>query len=291
MTGTGAGYAHRSVSQASSYAQCGEAYRLSRVALAPSKPAAWFVHGTAYHSVIEEYENSLRSISVPTLEDLFKAEYQAEIAKMRERWPDESDWITGGRKKGFQDIADREAIGLWQVRDYVDFAEAHKRAWRILPLDGGKVATEVRFDMDFGGVKVIGFIDQIRQYADGTLEVADLKTGTSTPGSAMQLAVYREVVFANTGILPISGVFVKAGRPATPRADVRPTKDVQHFLHSWDKSLLDSIFSDMDRAEKQGIYLPNPQDGCERTCTVSEFCRIKGSNRSLDHITTRAQAQ
>lgn len=291
MTGTGTGYGHRSVSQVSSYAQCGEAYRLSRVALAPSKPAAWFPHGTAYHSTIEEYENSHRTTSPKALGDLFTTEYRAEIAKMRERWPDEVDWITGGRKKGFKDIEDREAIGLWQVHDYIQFADAHKNAWRILPLDGGKVATEVRFDLMFGDVRVVGFIDQIRQYADGTLEVADLKTGTSTPGSPMQLAVYREVVYANTGILPTSGVFVKAGRPATASAPTRPTKDVQHHLDGWDKSLLDSIFTDMDRAEKQGIFLPNPQDGCHRTCTVSTHCRIKGWDRTYDNITTRAQAQ
>lgn len=66
--GTGTGSRHRSVSQVSSYAQCGEAYRLSRVAMAPSKPAAWFPHGTAYHAVIEEYENSHRQISNPALE-------------------------------------------------------------------------------------------------------------------------------------------------------------------------------------------------------------------------------
>lgn len=291
MTGTGTGYGHRSVSQVSSFAQCGEAYRLSRVAMAPSKPAAWFPHGTAYHSVIEEYENSLRTVSVPALQDLFRYEYHAEIAKMRERWPDEANWITGGRKKGFKDIEDREAIGVWQVNDYVDFAEAHKRAWRILPLGGGKVATEVKFEIFFGGVKVIGFIDQIRQYADGSLEVADLKTGTSTPGSAMQLGVYGEVVFEQTGVRPVSGVFVKAGRPATPNVAAKPTRDVQHFLYGWNKPLLDSIFTDMDRAESQGIFLPNPQDGCERTCTVSDHCRIKGSVHSLDNITTRVRAQ
>jgi RecB family exonuclease len=125
-------------------------------------------------------------------------------------------------------------------------------------------------------VECFGFIDQVRQYADGSLEVADLKTGTSTPGSSMQLGVYAYVVQQKTGILPTSGVFVKAGRPATAAKPVTPTRDVQHYLHGWDKSLLDSMFTDMDRAERAGIFLPNPQDGCERTCTVSEYCRIKG---------------
>ena len=290
--GTGTGLTHRSVSQVSSFAQCGEAYRLSRVAKVPSKPAAWFPHGTAYHAVIEEYENTGRTLTKQALADRFIDVYQDAIAKMREEWPEEHDWITGGRKSGFKDIEDREAIGVWQVLDYVDFAEAHKNVWRILPLGDGKVATEVEFRIDFGGVECYGFIDQIRQYPDGSLEVADLKTGTSTPGSSMQLGVYAHVVQQNTGILPVSGVFVKAGRPATPKVGiVKPTRDVSHLLHRWEKPLLDSIFRDMDRAEKAGIYLPNPQDGCDRVCTVSEYCRVKGygsAPATFATITTRA---
>lgn len=288
--GTGAGYAHRSVSQVSSYAQCAEAYRLSRVAVAPSRPAAWFSHGTAYHAVIEEYENTFRTLSKPALAARFTELYAQDIAKLREKWPEEKDWMTGGRKKGFKDIEDREVIGVWQVHDYVDFAEANKHRWRILPLGNGKIATEVEFHHNFAGVDCYGFIDQIRQYADGSLEVADLKTGTSTPGSSMQLGVYALVTLANTGILPTSGVFVKAGRPATANVGPKPTSDVQHFLHDWTQELLDSMFLDMDRAEKAGIYLPNPQDGCERTCGVSEYCRIKGYGSSparFATITTR----
>lgn len=271
----GTGLEHRSVSQVTSFAQCAEAYRLSRVAQVPSKPAAWFSHGSAYHSAIEEYENSLRTLTLTDLEEHFKAYYRGEIADLKEKWPDEGDWLTGGRKKGFQDVEDREVIGLWQVADYVAFAEATKDIWRILPLGDGKVATEVKFNLTLGGVNVMGYIDQIRQYRNGALEVADLKTGTSTPMS-MQLGVYAHVVEQNTGTWPQTGVFVKAGRPATARSPEKPTKDIPHSLDQWTEELLGSMFKDMDRSEKLGLFLPNAQDGCERTCTVSEHCRIKG---------------
>lgn len=271
----GSQYEHRSVSQVSSFAQCGEAFRLSRVAKVPSRPAAWFSHGTAYHFAIEEWENSRRTLKLATLESLFKDMYQGEIAKLKERWPDEGDWLTGGRKKGFQDIEDREAIGLWQINDYMGFAEAHKDEWRILPMGDG-VATEVRFEIELGGVKVVGFIDQIRQWRDGSLEPADLKTGSSTPGSTMQLGVYALAIEANMGVRPQTGVFVKAGRPATARGAEKPTKDLKHSLEEWTPELLGDLFKDMDRMDKLGLFLPNPQDGCERTCTVAEHCRIKG---------------
>lgn len=275
----GSGYGHRSVSQVSSFAQCAEAFRLSRVALAPSRPAAWFPHGTAYHSAIEEYENSGRSLSLEALEALFKDEYSTEIAKLKERWPEESDWLTGGNKKGWTDVKDRERIGLWQVNDYVEFAEANKDVWRILPMGDG-YATEVKFEIWFGKVKVIGFIDQIRQYRNGDLEVADLKTGSRKPGSTMQLGVYRQVVGKETGTLPDTGVFVTAGRPATKAVEAKPTKDMPHHLGEWTPELLTSMFEDMDRAEKRGIFLPNPQEGCERTCTVAEHCRVKGWSKA-----------
>jgi hypothetical protein len=272
----GTGYAHRSVSQVSSYGQCAEAYRLSRVAKAPSRPAAWFTHGTAYHFAIEEYENSARKLSKEVLESLFRDLYKEEIEKAKERWPDEKDWLTGGNKKGWNDVKDREEIGVWQVHDYVDFADAHKDEWRILPMGNGRIATEVKFEITLGGVTVVGYIDQIREFRDGSLEVADLKTGTKEPGSTMQLGVYKLVAFENTGKMPLTGVFVKAGRPATEKVAVKPTKDIRRTLDEWTPELLGSMFSDMDRMEKLGLFLPNPQDGCERMCTVAENCRIKG---------------
>ena len=54
---------HRSVSQYTTYVQCGEAYRLERVAKAPQTPAAWFVQGTAVHAAVEAYELSYRALT------------------------------------------------------------------------------------------------------------------------------------------------------------------------------------------------------------------------------------
>lgn len=281
---------HRSVSQVSSFAQCAEAYRLSRVARVPSRPAAWFIHGTAYHFAIEEFENSQRKLSKEVLESLFRDLYKEEIAKTQEQWPEEKDWLTGGNKKAWNDVKDREEIGVWQVHDYVDFAEATKDEWRILPIGDGKIATEVKFNITLGGVEVVGYIDQIREFRTGELEVADLKTGSREPNSTMQLGVYRQVAFQNTGKLPATGVFVKAGRPATAKVDAKPTKDIRRTLDEWTPEFLGSMFKDMNRMDQMGMFLPNPQDGCERTCTVAEYCRVKGwgDRATFAEIRTRA---
>jgi RecB family exonuclease len=150
----------------------------------------------------------------------------------------------------------------------------------------GKIATEVRFETVLGGVNVVGFIDQIRQYRDGSLAVADLKTGSSIPGSTMQLGVYAHVAEEQTGVRPEVGMFIKAGRPATARMPEKPTRDIPHQLGDWTPELLGDMFKNMDRMDKLGLFLPNPQDGCERTCTVSEHCRIKGYGPGVAEFAT-----
>lgn len=45
----------RSHSQVKQYADCGEAYRLQRVARVKSRPGWWFPGGTAVHATIERY--------------------------------------------------------------------------------------------------------------------------------------------------------------------------------------------------------------------------------------------
>ena len=242
----------------------------------PARPAAWFPHGTAYHFAIEEWENSRRALSKAALESLFRDMYQGGIAKLKEQWPEESDWLTGGNKKGNKDIEDREELGVWQVNDYVDFAEAHKDEWRIFPMPGGALATEVPFTITINGVVANGFIDQIREYRTGEIRPADLKSGSRDPGSTFQLGVYGQVIYENTGTRPDVGIFTKAGRPATAKVAEKPTKDVLWGLQDWTPELMGSMFKTMDTMDKLGLFLPNPQEGCERTCTVAAHCRIKG---------------
>lgn len=260
----------RSVSQLTSYSSCQESYRLERIAKAPRRPAGWFQMGTSYHQVIEDWEKGGRVEDVEALHEAFSVHYNAGIEQTKLTWPDLSVWMTGGSKTGEQDVADREVLGRWQVEDYARFAREHEGEWRI-------IATEVYFEMDFGGVKVIGYIDQIRQYADGRIEAIDLKTGSSTPVTAVQLATYGFAVEKFMGVLPTSGAFVKAGRPPTPRSKKgKPTADIRHDLTGWTKDKLDRWFVDMDRSERAGIYLPNPGDHCARTCGVAQFCSAVG---------------
>ena len=259
----------RSVSQLTSYASCGEAYRLQKVAKAPQRPAAWFAMGRAAHKAIEDYENEARKHTPAELVEVFNAAYDAEIAADLAKWPDWDAWMTGGRKSGEQDVADRRVIGAYQVEQYIEYAQENATNWRV-------IASEVGFETDIGGVIVSGYIDQVRQHADGTIEVADPKGGSTTPGSAIQLAVYAVAVEENMGVRPEKACFIKLARPATTRGKAKPTTELPHDLSLWSKDLLVRMFRDFDRAERRGIYLPNATDDCHRTCSVADYCTIPG---------------
>lgn len=277
---------HRSVSQLTTYTSCGEQYRLQRVAKSPEKPAAWTIHGSAFHYAIEEYELSSRSLSVDECRELFFTHYDNAINEAKEKEPDLSRWLTGGNKKAETDIADRRAKGADQVNIYIDYAQAHNDEWRILQAGPRGVAVELEFNIQFGGVNVLGFIDQIRHYRDGRIVPTDLKSGTKEPASGFQLAVYAHAINENMGILPDTGAFFmpKLKRDGTLVGDVWKT------LTQWNKPLLDVMFQQFDAAERAGIYLPNPGDGC-RTCSVAESCKVNGNPEQVARfatITTRA---
>lgn len=196
--------------------------------------------------------------------------------------------MTGGNKKGETDIADRRAKGADQVAIYINYAEAHADEWRIYPIGPRGFAVELEFNIAFGGVMVKGFIDQVREYRDGRIIPVDLKSGTKEPASGFQLAVYAQAINEYIGVLPESGAFFmpKLKRDQTLVGDV--WKDLKPFS----RDVLDGMFRQFDIAERAGVYIPNPGDGC-RTCAVFDACRVNGIPEQVAQfatITTRPQA-
>lgn len=265
----------RSVSQLQSYSNCAEAYRLERVAKAPARPAAWFTHGQAVHKGIETWEESQRQLSPEEVRTVLEDFYVTEIAKTREKYPEEAVWMTGGFKKGWQDIEDRLNIAIWQLNDYMNQANEQAEHWRVLH-------SEVEFNVTLGGVEVYGFIDQVVQYSDGSISVVDLKTGSKIPGNApLQLGTYAVAVERLMGIeRPASGALYMLGRPATARGKEKPSRKFTYNLQHWTPERLGVLYSQMDTSERQGIYLPNPTDNCHRICGVAQFCGVVGHGPS-----------
>lgn len=258
---------HRSVSQLNSYSRCGLSYFLSRVAEGVSEsPAAWSFQGVAVHKAIESFELSNRTASLGELFDIFTVEWNRLIESAKDREPNLDAWLTGGRKKTENDIRDRYSIGKSQIETYVNYCQTDPLEVWTLP-DTGKPAIEVPFDIDVGGIRVVGYIDQIKQDPNtGDLLVRDIKTGSKKPHGYKQLVVYRYAIESlySTPVLWGDYWMAKDGRPCDPI-----------YLGGHARERIQAWFQMMDFAERNGIYLSNEGDHC-RTCSVAPYCPDMG---------------
>lgn len=263
---------HRSVSQLTAYSGCGERYRLERIAKVPQRPAGWTVQGHATHEAIEAWEKD-RETSLVDLEDLYITSYRNGANALVEKWPEEGHWLTGGRKKGFEDLSEREDRGWSQVLEYITWARSQEHLWEVID-------TEREFLQWFGDVPVRGFIDQIVQWKDGTIEPRDLKSGTRTPATAVQLITYAAVIERVLETKVRGVAFVKLANPSGRTEKTRETQylpvDLSEEPAYINPDYLDQFFRDADRGITSQVFLPNADEGCERICSVSQFCRDKG---------------
>lgn len=256
------------MSQLGTYSKCGEAYYLEKIVKAPQVPAAWFIQGTAFHSSVEEWENSGRTLDAEDISATYFFEWDTEFQKYSEQEPNLAVWRTGGRVKPEDDIARRKVRGHQQVMDYLTWAV--NSGWSPVPLGDG-YANEVPFDITLGGIRVIGSIDQVMQHREtGAMIVRDLKTGTSLPATPIQLGVYNVALQHEWGFAPGWGDFYMAKNTA-------PT--APYDLSVYTDELLGERFSTMDRGVQNKVFLPNPGDAC-RTCGVSLFCSEVGTDKT-----------
>ncbi|MFD8527850.1 RecB family exonuclease [Streptosporangium canum] len=257
----------RSASQLTSYSSCGERYKQERVERVDQLPAAWTMQGTAFHKAIEAYERSCRSLSLNQTQEVFAATWHEEVSKGRETQPDLSKWLRGGRKSTDKDIAERYAAGLAQVAGYIEYTQYDPL--KPLKLPDGSPAVEVGFLTVIGGVDVLGYIDLVLEDDEGNPFVRDLKTGAKAPFLPLQLVIYRRGLRDTLGLEAAWGDFYMARENG-------PTDPIS--LHSLSDELLDQWFSDMDRSESAGLYLPNPSADTCWSCSVKHHCRVFQSN-------------
>lgn len=213
------------------------------------------------HAALEAWERSRRGLSTWEAQQVFAATWQDLIAKAKEKQPQLSLWLRGGRKSTENDISDRYMAGRQQVADYIDYMVRSPLTPMDLPHGGP--AVEVGFITNIGGVLVKGFVDVLLQDREGVPLIRDIKTGSKKPYLPVQLKVYQRGIANTLGVRPewADYYMAKDGKPADP---VNVERFPDDKLEAW--------FSDMDRAEKAGIYLPNPSAETCWTCSVKRDC-------------------
>lgn len=260
---------YRSVSQVTQYEKCPHAYYLQRRLRVWEKPAAWTAQGTAFHAAIEAYERG-EAADVEEMKNVFREVYAREINRMTEVTPNMAFWFDSRQGHGENDVRRRYDIGLRQVRDYHQWRTGKGSGDVIWVSEDGTPGIELRFDADFRGVKVRGFIDQILDLGDGRVHVRDAKSGNK-PGEPFQLKVYGMALEQIHGVQAITGDFwmgEKAGKHRGPH----PKKPVD--LTGLSESEVIDRFHAVDEGIRDEQFDPKPGPNCW-SCPVQTSCKYR----------------
>lgn len=254
----------RSVSQLQNYARCGHAYWLDRIIKVPGRKAMWFIQGTAVHEALSVYEKAFRQMTVADVQLSYERAWWRELEAELAAQPDLTMWMVGGRKKWETDRDTRYTLGLQQVADYV---LANDLANPIKPIEiiDGHAGSEIGFELDFNGTRVLGYIDLVMQdERDGQIVPWDIKTGAHRPSDPYQMATYKHAIENITGQTVDWGYWwmSKDGGLSEPQ-DLRP--------YTFDR--VAAWYNKLDAGVENGVFLANPGDACF-TCTARPWCDI-----------------
>lgn len=264
---------------------CPYQYWLQRRERVWQKPAAWLAHGTAFHTAAEEFERSERTLTLDQAQDAFRDSYTAGIAEACSETPNLSYWFSSGPYRGAADIERRFRLGLEQVAGYLEYVEANpgETIW-ITP--AGEPAIELAFDIELGGIRVVGYIDRmihvqvpipkpkskakaaVAAYEQAVSENPfipipdDLKTGAN-PGDAFQLAVYDAAVEQMFGVKSNYGRYWMAKRGG-------PTKLFD--ITKWTGDAVAAEFQWLDEEIRAERFDPKPEPDKCRRCPVASSC-------------------
>ncbi len=136
--------------------------------------------------------------------------------------------------------------GLEMLKKYQSWRQ--ESDWKIWTAPDGQPAIELNMMVNFGTVPVKMALDRIMQLPDGELVVLDLKTGSRTPSTTLQLGFYSVGIELTYGVKPKYGSYwmARKGEP-TPIVDL-----------SWYTSdRLIRLAEMFNRARYEGLFVPN----------------------------------
>lgn len=246
--------------------RCGEAFFLERIMRShlPDIPAPWTGLGISVHDAFCEWEKSEREIDVL---EYFEASYDTYITEARVRQPDLSLWqIPPNSKDVEKSIQFYRNRGL--TKDVPIYRDRCLEAeWEIYRFEDGELALELPFEIMLGDVVVKGHIDRIQWWPeDQRASIDDLKTGNLEEWDKRQLGTYSYAAkdFYDIEIPYARYWFTKTDKPSK-------WFDMSRYTAEY----LATIYTTLDTAIENRLYLPNPGDHC-KLCSVRPYCRENG---------------
>lgn len=202
------------------------------------------------------------------LQSAFNDAWHKEVdLRFKESGVPPAEWRSAGRKsKEWPDKENDEfwkAMGPGMAQSYIDWR--NESEWRIWEPQEGMPAIELGMRVPIGGVTVKAVVDRVFITPSGELVIVDLKTGSRTPDSDLQLGFYACAIEVAFGVRPKWGGYYK-----NRDGKLLPLIDLDHYS----LELLAYWLRDYARAREQGIYLPNLGGHCN-TCGVAFACAAK----------------
>lgn len=247
----------RSVSQTEQWEKCGHRYWLQRVERVTPRPAAWSMHGTAFHSAAEAVERSCGTMTEEEAVQHFSDLYGQLVNKALDQEPDLNRWLAANIPGG-DDIERRYVLGQEHVKQYVAWSRENAPDIWITP--AGEQALELYFMVEIGGIQVRGYIDQMIAEPGNTLRVRDLKTGSTK--SKFQLWTYKVAVEKQWGI-PVNRGDWWLGKSGGLSRAVK--------LGEITEAEVGARYAAMDAGVKAGRFEANPGFDC-RFCDMNHAC-------------------
>lgn len=176
----------------------------------------------------DAWENTLEDVRQRVGDDAMQQQFRTANKRKPE---DKAWWYTNG---------------LEMLKKYQSWRQ--ESDWKIWTAPDGQPAIELNMMINFGTVPVKMALDRIMQLPDGELVVLDLKTGSRTPSTTLQLGFYSVGIELTYGVKPKYGSYwmARKGEP-TPIVDL-----------SWYTSdRLIRLAEMFNRARYEGLFVPN----------------------------------
>lgn len=267
-----------SYSQLSTYAECGERYKLERGY--QLRGGTWYatVAGSAIHTITEKIELQWANMlpggeEIPTFESAFaeeirKAKKHGDEIKPSGRVLKERAFAGGPNKK---DEAWWLHFGPIFVAKYIEYLERTELELAIMP--DGTAGVEVKFEIEVGGEQVVGFIDRVYTDRQGRIIIRDIKTGNE-PNGVLQLATYGVGLERSTGLqADIADYFLPSWNKDAGEVYWRSAKQIH--LEEYRQEYVDYLYGAARKGIDAGVFLPNVTMLC-KGCGVRDFCRAVG---------------
>ena len=159
-----------------------------------------------------------------TAERLFSEAFETEVLEQAEDHSDLGAWSAAGRNKRKSNPQGEDGVwwrehGPGMVQNWMDWRS--KSQWQVWTTPDLEPAIELGIEVETeAGIAVKMFIDRVFiSKPTNQLVILDLKTGSRTPESDLQLAFYRYGIFKRYGIDVRFGCYWMArdGKPKPPR--------------------------------------------------------------------------